>query len=78
METTTSKSRASACRGHQPISLAKKVEIIKAVESSNKYKSVIAEEFGIAKSTVTSIVKNKQKILEASDVASFTPERKRF
>ena len=76
MAASTSKSRASC--SHQPISLTRKVEIIKAVESSKKSKSAIAEEFGVAKSTVTSIVKNKQKILEASDVASFTPERKRI
>ena len=63
---------------HQPISLAKKLEIIKAFESGRKSKSAIAGEFCVAKSTVTSIVKNKQKIVDASDTASFTPERKRL
>jgi hypothetical protein len=48
--------------------------IIKAVESGKKSKSAIAEKFSVAKSTATSIVKNKQKIVDASDTASFTPE----
>ena len=63
---------------HQPITLAKKLEIIKAVESGRKSKSAIAEEFCVAKSTVSSIVKNKQKIVDASDACSFTPEQKRL
>ena len=61
---------------HQAISLGKKLGILKAVESLNKSKSAIAEEFSIAKSTVSSIVKNKQKIVDASDTASFMPHRK--
>ena len=55
------------------IFLAKKLEIIMAVESGKKSKSEIAEEFSVAKSMVSSIVKNKQKIFDASDTASFTP-----
>ena len=46
--------------------------IIKAVEWGKK--SVIAEGFSVDKSTITSIVKNKQKIVDASDKASFAPE----
>ena len=42
----SSKSRASASLSHHLISLARKVEIIKAVESSQKSKSSIAEKFG--------------------------------
>ena len=51
--TSPNKSRARAGGSHQPICLARKVEIIKAVESSKKLKSAIAEEFGVAKSMVT-------------------------
>ena len=68
----------SKVASHQPISLAKKLKIIEAVESGKKSKSAVAEEFSVAKSTVTSIVKNKQKIVNASNTASFMPERKRL
>ena len=42
---------------HQPITLAKKLEIIKTVESGRNRKLAIPEEFCVAKSTVSSIVK---------------------
>ena len=66
------------------MSLAKKLEIIRLLKVANKLRSAIAKEFGVAKSAVTSIVKNKQKIVDASDtvvyvlIISFTPERKRL
>ena len=44
---------AAASKGHKSIPLAKKVEIIKAVEEK-KSKTAIAQEFEIAKSTVSS------------------------
>ena len=62
---------------HQSIPLSKKIEIIKAVNSKKKSKSLIAQEFGVAKSTVSTIMKNK-KILKAVESSSYLPERKRL
>ena len=50
---------------HNPLSLAKKVEIIRAVASKERSKSMINQDFSVTKSTVSSIMKNKEKILEA-------------
>ena len=63
---------------HQPIPLATKGAIIKAVDSKKKSKSLIAQEFGVAKSTVSTIIKNKEKTLEALESLSYLPERKRL
>ena len=71
-------SLSSKVASHQPISLAKKLKIIEAVENAKKSKSAVAEEFSVAKSTVTSIMKNKQKIIDASNTAGFMPDRKRL
>ena len=65
-------------RSHHPISLAKKVHIIKVVESKQKSQSMIAEEFDVAKSTVSSIMKNKEKILKVYESSGFGLERKRL
>ena len=40
---------SSKAASHQPISLAKKLKIIEAVESGKKSKSAVAEEFSVAK-----------------------------
>ena len=61
-------------------SLKDKVQILKAVNSSldqHGLKGRIAKEFGIANSTLSSIIKDKQKIIAAFDQAAFEPERKR-
>ena len=63
---------------HQAISLAKKLETIKAVKNGKKSKSAIAKEFSVAESTVSSVVKNKQRIINASDTASLKPDQKRL
>ena len=63
---------------HQSIPLSKKIEIIKAVNSKKKSKSLIAQEFGVAKSTVSTINKNKEKLLKAVESSSYLPERKRL
>ena len=60
----------AAC-SHQSIIVCKEVRDNKALKVA---KSAIAEKFSVAKSTVTSILKNKQKIVDASDTASFTPK----
>ena len=63
---------------HQSIPLSKKLEIIKAVDSKKKSKSLIVQEFGVAKSTIYTIMKNKEKTLEAVESSSYLPERKRL
>ena len=68
---------AAASKCHKSIPLAKKVEIIKTVEGK-KSKTAIGQEFEIAKSTVSSILKNKRKIFEAFESSTFGPDRKRL
>ena len=63
-------------RSHHPISLAKKVQIIKEVESKQKFQSMIAEEFDVAKSMVSSIMKSQQKTLKAYELSGFGLQRK--
>ena len=65
-------------RSHQPIPLSTKVDIIKAVDGKQKSKSVIARDFNVARSTISSIIKNKEKTLEAFESSSFLPDRKRL
>ena len=69
---------AAPSKGHKAIPLAKKVEIIKAVEEKKQSKTAIAHEFQVAKSTVSSILKNKRKTLEAFESSTFRPDRKRL
>ena len=72
----SSNSSNSSCR--QQLSLAQKLEMIKAVDSGKLSMSAVAKEFGVAKSTVSSVMKNKHRLVDASDVAHFTPGRKRL
>ena len=61
------------------LSLIDKVCTLKAVDSSvdqHGLKGRIAKEFGIVNSTLSSIIKDKQKIITAFDQAAFEPERK--
>ena len=44
---------------HQPILLAKKGAIIKAIDNKKKSRYLIAQEFGVAKSTVSTIMEDK-------------------
>ena len=63
---------------HQSIPLSTKVEIIKAVDSKQKSKTSIAKDFNVARSTISSIIKNKEKTLDAFESSSFLPDRKRL
>ncbi|XP_064461630.1 tigger transposable element-derived protein 4-like [Ornithodoros turicata] len=65
-------------RTSQALSLAKKVEILQEVEDGKLLKTEIARKFGIAKSTVCGIVKNRQKIMDAFSGSEFAPKRKRM
>lgn len=60
------------------LTLSKKVELINAVESGQHSKSFIAREFGVAKSTVSDVLKKKDRIVEAYEVSCFGTERKRL
>ena len=63
------------------LSLKDKVQILKAVDSRSGQrgsKGQIAKEFGIANSTLSTIIKDKEKILNAFDEAAFEPQRKRL
>ena len=66
-----------ACR-HRAISLSKKIELIDAVEAGTKFKSEIAASFGLSKSTLSTIIKNKVKLRELYESSTFEPERKRL
>ena len=59
------------------LSVTAKMEIIKAVESGRK-KGDIAREFGIAPSTLSTILKNKSDIKTKFELAKFEPTRQRF
>ena len=63
------------------LSIKDKVEILKAVDKrASEYgaKGKIAKEFGIASSTLSTIIKDKKKILDAFEQSVFKPDRKRL
>ena len=63
------------------LSLKDKVRTLKAADSSvdqHGLKGRIAKKFGIANSTLSSIIKDRQKIIAAFDQAAFEPERKQM
>ncbi|XP_055975104.1 tigger transposable element-derived protein 4 [Sorex fumeus] len=59
------------------LSIEEKIDIINAVESGKK-KAEIAAEYGIKKNSLSSIMKNKDKVLEAFESLKFDPKRKRL
>ncbi|NWS70157.1 TIGD4 protein, partial [Crotophaga sulcirostris] len=64
-------------RRKKSISIEEKVDIISAVESGQK-KADIAAQYGIKKNSLCSIMKNKEKVLEAFESLRFDPKRKRL
>ncbi|NXK98194.1 TIGD4 protein, partial [Formicarius rufipectus] len=64
-------------RRKKSISIEEKVDIISAVESGEK-KADIAAKYGIKKNSLSSIMKNKEKVLEAFATLRFDPKRKRL
>ena len=60
------------------LTLYDKLEIIKAVESGQHKRSYIARQFGISKSSISDVIKKKQKIVEAFEVSNISPNRKRL
>ncbi|NXE88582.1 TIGD4 protein, partial [Menura novaehollandiae] len=64
-------------RRKKSISIEEKIDIISAVESGKK-KADIAAKYGIKRNSLSSIMKNKEKVLEAFETLRFDPERKRL
>ncbi|XP_062493500.1 tigger transposable element-derived protein 4 [Pezoporus occidentalis] len=64
-------------RRKKSISIEEKIDIISAVESGEK-KADIAAKYGIKKNSLSSIMKNKEKLLEAFESLRFDPKRKRL
>ncbi|XP_074677520.1 tigger transposable element-derived protein 4 [Strix aluco] len=64
-------------RRKKSISIEEKMDIISAVESGEK-KADIAAKYGIKKNSLSSIIKNKEKLLEAFESLRFDPKRKRL
>ncbi|XP_071411247.1 tigger transposable element-derived protein 4 [Pithys albifrons albifrons] len=64
-------------RRKKSISIEEKLDIISAVESGEK-KADIAAKYGIKKNSLSSIMKNKEKVLEAFETLRFDPKRKRL
>ncbi|NXS99887.1 TIGD4 protein, partial [Jacana jacana] len=64
-------------RRKKSISIEDKIDIISAVESGKK-KADIAAKYGIKKNSLSSIMKNKEKVLEAFESLRFDPKRKRL
>ena len=65
-------------RHHKVIALSTKIAIIDAVEEGTKLKSAIADSFVLPKSTVSTILKNKEKLRAACEKYKFKPERKKL
>uniref|UniRef100_H2ZVU2 Tigger transposable element derived 4 n=1 Tax=Latimeria chalumnae TaxID=7897 RepID=H2ZVU2_LATCH len=64
-------------RKKKSLSIEEKVDIISSVERGRK-KAEIAAEYGIKKNSLSSIMKNKKKILDAYESLRFDPRRKRL
>ncbi|NXH14989.1 TIGD4 protein, partial [Bucco capensis] len=64
-------------RRKKSITIEEKIDIISAVESGKK-KADIAAKYGIKRNSLSSIMKNKEKVLEAFESLRFDPKRKRL
>ncbi|XP_036237360.1 tigger transposable element-derived protein 4 [Molothrus ater] len=64
-------------RRKKSITIEEKIDIISAVESGKK-KADIAAKYGIKRNSLSSIMKNKEKVLEAFETLRFDPKRKRL
>ncbi|KAM7312005.1 tigger transposable element-derived protein 4 [Ixodes scapularis] len=64
-----------ACKS---LPLARKVEILEEVKAAKLSKAANARKFGIAKSTLSGIVKDEKKRLDAYNDGDFAPKRKRM
>ncbi|XP_037071015.1 uncharacterized protein LOC119092144 [Pollicipes pollicipes] len=70
---------SAAKRKVNPLTLKEKKAVILEVENSNgRTKSQIAEQFRIPKSTLSTILKEKERILNLNDADDLGPQRKRM
>ena len=60
------------------LTLERKVELLEEIDKGERSKRQIAEEFGIAPSTLSGIIVNRERIMEAHNSKSFGPGRKKF
>lgn len=60
------------------LTLERKVELLEEIDKGQRSKRQIAEEFGIAPSTLSGIIVNRERIMEAHHSKSFGPGRKKF
>jgi len=65
-------------RSLKSLTVGDKIKIIEEVKKGVKRKKDIASEFGIPASTLSTILKDKDKILKAVEEAPCLPRRKRF
>ena len=65
-------------RKQSALSLEKKVELLQAVNEGIRTKTEICKTFGIPNSTLSTIIKNRDKTLELYELGKFEPGRKRF
>ncbi|NWU70485.1 TIGD4 protein, partial [Pterocles burchelli] len=64
-------------RRKKSISIEEKIDIVSAVESGKK-KADVAAKYGIKMNSLSSIMKNKEKVLKAIETLQFDPKRKRL
>ncbi|XP_008852484.1 tigger transposable element-derived protein 4 [Nannospalax galili] len=76
-EAVDSSTQPVTVKKKKSLSIEEKVDIINAVESGKK-KAEIAAEYGIKKNSLSSIMKNKDRVLEAFESLRFDPKRKRL
>ncbi|XP_077639055.1 LOW QUALITY PROTEIN: tigger transposable element-derived protein 4 [Lonchura striata] len=67
----------AAVRRKKSVTIEEKIDIISAVESGKK-KADVAAKYGIKRNSLSSIMKNKEKVLEAFETLRFDPKRKRL
>jgi len=61
-----------------PLSLSRKLDLIRAVEGGQKSRTALASEFGLAKSSVSDIWRQKDKLIQACTSGEYAPHRKRM
>lgn len=65
-------------RKNTAVTLKKKMEMLKFVDIGNISKSAICKKFGIANSTLSAIIKNREKIKRIFELSKYNPNRKRI
>uniref|UniRef100_A0A8D0DG22 Tigger transposable element derived 4 n=1 Tax=Salvator merianae TaxID=96440 RepID=A0A8D0DG22_SALMN len=76
-ESSDTPSPLPVVRKKQSLSIKDKIDIIAAIESGQQKREIV-ERYGIKKNSLTSIMKNKGKVLEAFESQQFDPKRKRL